>query len=222
MTTIVQSIGLSKTYGAGQTCVTALKPTDLTIHQGEFLAVVGPSGSGKSSLLHLLGGLEKPSTGQVIIAGNDLYSLSENQRSVFRRRSIGFIFQFYNLIPVLSARENVLLPLLLDGRRPDQAYIGELFGLLGLENRLRHLPGELSGGQQQRVAIARALANQPAVIFADEPTGNLDTRTSQEVVQLLYRTSQRFGQTIVLITHDPRVAAYADRVLELVDGQIQL
>jgi putative ABC transport system ATP-binding protein len=222
MTTIVQSIGLSKTYGAGQTCVTALKPTDLTIHQGEFLAVVGPSGSGKSSLLHLLGGLEKPSTGQVIIAGNDLYSLSENQRSVFRRRSIGFIFQFYNLIPVLSAQENVLLPLLLDGRRPDQAYVDELFGLLGLENRRRHLPGELSGGQQQRVAIARALANQPAVIFADEPTGNLDTRTSQEVVQLLCQTSRRFGQTIVLITHDPRVAAYADRVLELVDGQIQL
>jgi putative ABC transport system ATP-binding protein len=222
MTTIVQSIGLSKTYGAGLTCVSALKPTDLTIHQGEFLAVVGPSGSGKSSLLHLLGGLEKPSTGQVIIAGNDLYSLSENQRSVFRRRSIGFIFQFYNLIPVLSAQENVLLPLLLDGRRPDQAYVDELFGLLGLENRRHHLPGELSGGQQQRVAIARALANQPAVIFADEPTGNLDTRTSKEVVQLLCRTSQHLGQTIVLITHDPGVAAYADRVLEMVDGQIQL
>jgi putative ABC transport system ATP-binding protein len=221
MTTIVQSIGVSKTYGAGPTCVTALKPTDLTIDKGEFLAIVGPSGSGKSSLLHLLGGLEKPSTGQVIIAGNDLYSLSENQRSVFRRRSIGFIFQFYNLIPVLSAQENVLLPLLLDGRRPDQAYVDELFGLLGLENRRRHLPGELSGGQQQRVAIARALANQPAVIFADEPTGNLDTRTSQEVVQLLCQTSRRFGQTIVLITHDPRIAAYADRVLELVDGQIQ-
>jgi putative ABC transport system ATP-binding protein len=221
MTTIVQSIGLSKTYGAGQTCVTALKPTDLTIHQGEFLAVVGRSGSGKSSLLHLLGGLEKPSTGQVIIAGNDLYSLSENQRSVFRRRSIGFIFQFYNLIPVLSAQENVVLPLLLDGRRPDQAYVDELFGLLNLENRRCHLPSELSGGQQQRVAIARALANQPAVIFADEPTGNLDTRTSQEVVQLLCQTSRRFGQTIVLITHDPRIAAYADRVLELVDGQIQ-
>jgi putative ABC transport system ATP-binding protein len=221
MKTIVQSIGLSKTYRAGQTCVTALKPTDLTIHQGEFLAVVGRSGSGKSSLLHLLGGLEKPSTGQVIIAGNDLYSLSENQRSVFRRRSIGFIFQFYNLIPVLSAQENVVLPLLLDGRRPDQAYVDELFGLLNLENRRCHLPSELSGGQQQRVAIARALANQPAVIFADEPTGNLDTRTSQEVVQLLCQTSRRFGQTIVLITHDPRIAAYADRVLELVDGQIQ-
>lgn len=221
MMPIIQTIELTKTYGREQTAVTALQPTNVIIHRGEFVAIVGPSGSGKTTLLHLMSGLDRPSTGKVFVEGQDIYALSENQRSIFRRRCIGMIFQFYNLIPVLSAEENVKLPLLLDGRNADPAYMDELFGLLGLEGRRKHLPGELSGGQQQRVAIARALVNQPAVVFADEPTGNLDSRASREVVELLSRTNRLLGQTIVMITHDPRVAECVGRVLELVDGEIR-
>lgn len=221
MSTILQTIGLSKTFGEGSTSVTALHSTDLTVQKGEFLAIIGPSGSGKSTLLHLMGGLEKPSTGQVILDEKDIYALSENERAVFRRRKIGFIFQFYNLIPVLTAWENVILPLLLDDSPIDEEYIDNLLRLLGLDDRRTHLPNALSGGQQQRVAIARALVNKPSVIFADELTGNLDTRTSSEVMELLCMTSKQFYQSIVMITHDLRVAGYADRILELIDGKIR-
>lgn len=217
---ILRTEGLAKTYGTGSTAVAALKPTNLTIREGEFVAVIGPSGSGKSTLLHLLGGLDRPSAGNVVIDGKDVYRLSEKELSIFRRRHIGFIFQFYNLIPVLSAEENITLPLLLDNKSVDQQYIAELLELLGLTERCKHLPNALSGGQQQRVAIARALANKPAIILADEPTGNLDTRTSQEVLDLLQLSSKRYHQTLIIITHDPQVARHAERVITLEDGMI--
>jgi putative ABC transport system ATP-binding protein len=211
---------LSKTYGSGPTAVKALKPAGIRVEAGEFVAVAGASGSGKSTLLHLLGGLESPSGGRVILDGSDLYSLKEEELAVLRRRKIGFVFQFYNLIPVLTAEENITLPLILDNKPVDRGYIDELIHLLGLEQRRRHLPGALSGGQQQRVSIARALANKPSIILADEPTGNLDNKSSREVLSLLRLSVQKFRQTLLMVTHDTQVAAVADRIIKVEDGVV--
>ncbi|MCX7749522.1 MAG: ABC transporter ATP-binding protein [Clostridia bacterium] len=217
---ILKTVGLSKTYGTGPQAVEALKSADIVIRQGEFVAVVGPSGSGKSTLLHLLGGLDRPTAGNVYLEGKDIYSLPENDLAVLRRRKFGFIFQFYNLIPVLSAHENIVLPLLLDHKEIDKEYIEDLIGILGLADRIDHLPNMLSGGQQQRVAIGRALANKPSIIFADEPTGNLDTKTGKEVLDLIRISIKKYHQTLVMITHDPQVAASADRMITIEDGKI--
>lgn len=211
---------LSKTYGVGESTVKALKSTDIEIKKGEFTAIIGPSGSGKSTLLHLLAGLDKPSGGHVYINGADIYDMSEKELSRFRRRNIGFIFQFFNLIPILSVEENIKLPLLMDRQKVDENYINELMEILDIKNRKTHLPGEISGGQQQRVSIARALANKPSIIFADEPTGNLDSKNSKEVLELLTMSIKKFNQTLVMITHDPQVAACADRVITISDGEI--
>ncbi|MFB9277554.1 ABC transporter ATP-binding protein [Cohnella cellulosilytica] len=217
---VISVDGLSKSYGKGTMQVDALQQVSFQINQGEFVAVVGASGSGKSTLLHLLGGLDKPSGGYVHIDGEDLYSLKEKERAVFRRRKIGFIFQSYNLIPVLNVEENIRLPLLLDHRQPDRAYIDDLIHTLGLHERRKHLPSELSGGQQQRVAIGRALAYRPAIILADEPTGNLDTANGREVIELLKLAVRQYHQTVVIITHDMNIASEADRVLHLQDGKL--
>lgn len=211
---------LTKTYGVKETEVKALKPTDLTIEKGEFTAIVGPSGSGKSTLLHLLAGLDKPSAGQVFINDIDIYSMSERELSRFRRRNVGFIFQFFNLIPILSVEENIKLPLLMDGKKIDEAYINEIMETLDIKNRKTHLPGEISGGQQQRTSIARALANKPSIIFADEPTGNLDSKNSNEVLDLLTMSIKKYNQTLVMITHDPNIASRADRIITIADGEI--
>lgn len=212
--------GLSKSYGKGNAKVDALSGVSFSIKQGEFVAVVGASGSGKSTLLHLLGGLDRPTGGHVHIDGEDLYGLKEKERAVFRRRKIGFIFQSYNLIPVLNVEENIRLPLLLDHRDPDKEYIRDLIRTLGLEERRKHLPSELSGGQQQRVAIGRALAYRPAIVLADEPTGNLDTSNGREVIELLKIAVRQYHQTVIIITHDMNIAAEADRVLRLQDGKL--
>ena len=212
--------GLSKSYGKGSTKVDALSGVSFSIKQGEFVAVVGASGSGKSTLLHLLGGLDRPTDGHVHIDGEDLYGLKEKQRAIFRRRKIGFIFQSYNLIPVLNVEENIRLPLLLDHREPDKTYVADLIRTLGLEERRKHLPSELSGGQQQRVAIGRALAYRPAIVLADEPTGNLDSANGREVLELLKIAVRQFHQTVIIITHDMNIAAEADRVLKLQDGKL--
>jgi putative ABC transport system ATP-binding protein len=217
---IVETIGLTKFYGKGETRVDALKDVNLTIRQGEFVAVIGPSGSGKSTLLHMLGGLDRPSEGKVLIGGKDIYKLPEEELSIFRRRQVGFIFQFYNLIPVLSAEENILLPLMLDGKPVDRAYMEELLRILGLADRKRHLPNELSGGQQQRVSIGRALAYKPSIVLADEPTGNLDRKNSKEVLDLLRLTVTQYHQTLVVITHDLEIASQADRIIGIEDGRI--
>lgn len=214
----IQAQQLCKTYGSGQNRVTALDHATLTIETGQFLSIMGPSGSGKSTLLHLLSGLDRPTSGSLTYDGQELYQLGDRELSAFRRRRIGFIFQQFNLLPVLTARENILMPLLLDHRQPDAAYLDRLAGLLGIDGRLDHLPHELSGGQQQRVAIARALIAQPEVIFADEPTGNLDSRSGGEVMALLQELHQTFGKTLVLITHDSRLARLAGRRLQIVDG----
>jgi putative ABC transport system ATP-binding protein len=211
---------LSKTYGVGESRVKALKAIDLEIKKGEFTAIIGPSGSGKSTLLHLLAGLDKPSGGHVYINGADIYDMSEKELSRFRRRNIGFIFQFFNLMPILSVEENIKLPLLMDRQKVDEIYINELMEILDIKNRKTHLPGEISGGQQQRVSIARALANKPSIIFADEPTGNLDSKNSKEVLELLTMSIKKFNQTLVMITHDPQVAACADRIITISDGEI--
>lgn len=211
---------LTKTYGIKETEVKALKPTDISIEKGEFTAIVGPSGSGKSTLLHLLAGLDKPSAGQVFINDTDIYSMGEKELSRFRRRNIGFIFQFFNLIPILSVEENIKLPLLMDGKKVDEAYINEIMETLDIKNRKTHLPGEISGGQQQRTSIARALANKPSIIFADEPTGNLDRKNSNEVLDLLTMSIKKYNQTLVMITHDPNIAARADRIITIADGII--
>lgn len=210
--------GLSRSYGKGSTLVQALKGVSFSVRQGEFVAVVGASGSGKSTLLHMLGGLDRPTAGYVHIDGEDLYGLKEKERAVFRRRKIGFIFQSYNLIPVLNVEENIQLPLLLDHRQPDKAYINDLIHTLGLDQRRKHLPSELSGGQQQRVAIGRALAYRPAIVLADEPTGNLDSANGREVLELLKLAVRQYHQTVIVISHDMNVAAEADRVLRLQDG----
>jgi putative ABC transport system ATP-binding protein len=217
---LLRTIQLSKSYGAGPAAVQALKPTDLTLEQGRFVAIVGASGSGKSTLLHLLGGLDQPTGGKVLLEGREISGLHEEELAVLRRRKFGYIFQYYNLLPVLSAEENVVLPLLLDGRKVDQEYIDELFDWLGLTQRRHHLPSALSGGQQQRVAIARALACKPSIIFADEPTGNLDREMTREVLDLLRLSIQRYHQTLVMITHDVQIASMADRILTIEDGMI--
>lgn len=215
---ILVTENLSKVYGSGPTAVEALKPVNIQVEQGEFVAVAGSSGSGKSTLLHILGGLERPSVGRVILDGNDVYGMSEEEIAVLRRRKVGFVFQFYNLIPVLTAQENITLPLLLDNKPVDTEYIDELIDLLGLGPRRNHLPSALSGGQQQRVSIARALANKPSIILADEPTGNLDNRNGQEVLALLRMSVRQFRQTLIMVTHDPQVAAAADRIIQVRDG----
>lgn len=217
---VIEAAGLSKSYGKDSTLVEALKNVTFSIPQGEFVAIVGASGSGKSTLLHLLGGLDRPTGGAVRIDGEDLYALKESQRAVFRRRKIGFIFQSYNLIPVLNVEENITLPLLLDHRQPDKAYVRELIDTLGLGERRKHLPSELSGGQQQRVAIGRALAYRPAIVLADEPTGNLDSANGREVLELLKLAVRQFHQTVVIISHDMNIAAEADRVLRMQDGRL--
>lgn len=217
---ILRTENLCKTYGSGETKVEALKNANISINEGEFVAVVGPSGSGKSTLLHLLGGVDKPTSGKVFVDNIDIYSLNEKQLAIFRRRKVGFVFQFYNLIPVLTAEENILLPILLDNRKPDKAYIEELLDFLGLQDRRNHLPSELSGGQQQRVSIARALAYKPSIILADEPTGNLDSKNSREILDLLKISVKRYNQTLMVITHDIDIASQADRVITIEDGII--
>ena len=217
---ILETQDLTKIYGSGDTEVRALDGVDLTVEQGEFVAVVGTSGSGKSTLLHMLGGLDRPTSGQVAVDGKVLSSLKDEALTIFRRRKIGFVFQNYNLVPVLNVYENIVLPLQLDGRKPDQDYLHRIIETLGLEQKLHSLPNNLSGGQQQRVAIARALAAKPAILLADEPTGNLDSRTSQDVMSLLKVTGVRFAQTIVMITHNEEIAQMADRIVRIEDGRI--
>jgi putative ABC transport system ATP-binding protein len=217
---ILKTIDLCKSYGTGDTKVEALKNVSLSIRQGEFVAVVGASGSGKSTLLHLLGGVDKPTSGKVIIDGQDIYKSNEKQLSVFRRRKVGFVFQFYNLIPVLTAEENITLPLLLDNKKVDKEYLEDLLGILALKDRRNHLPSELSGGQQQRVSIGRALAYKPSIILADEPTGNLDSKNSKEIIELLKLSVKKYHQTLIVITHDLNIASQADRIISLEDGVI--
>ena len=217
---ILQTENLTKIYGDGENAVHALRGINLTVEKGEFTAIVGTSGSGKSTLLHMLGGLDRPTTGKVMVDGKDIFSLSEEQLTIFRRRKIGFVFQSYNLVPVLNLYENIVLPLELDGKKIDREYIDQIAETLGLKDRLEALPNQLSGGQQQRVAIARALAGTPSIILADEPTGNLDSKTSQDVLSLLKVTSEKFGQTIVMITHNEEIAQMADRIIHIEDGCI--
>lgn len=217
---ILETKNLKKVYGSGETAVHALRGVSLSVLQGEFVAVVGTSGSGKSTLLHMLGGLDRPTAGEVIVDGKPIFTLKDEELTVFRRRKIGFVFQNYNLVPVLNVYENIVLPIQLDGNVPDKDYIAQIVGTLGLDSKLTTLPNQLSGGQQQRVAIARALAAKPAIILADEPTGNLDSRTSQDVMGLLKITSQRFGQTMVIITHNEEIAQLAGRIIRIEDGSI--
>ena len=217
---ILQAKGLKKYYGKGETMVRALDGVDLAIQRGKFTAIIGTSGSGKSTLLNMLGGLDTPTEGSIQVGGTDLAQLTGEQATIFRRKKIGFVFQNYNLIPVLTVWENIVFPLTLDGQKPDRAFIMEIVRLLGLERKLDSLPGNLSGGQQQRVAIARALASKPAILLADEPTGNLDSKTSEDVISLLKTTSQTFHQTIVMITHTPEIAQLADRMVRIEDGKI--
>lgn len=209
---------LSKIYGKDGNRVVALDRVSLTVSEGDFISVMGPSGSGKSTLLHILSGLDEPTSGSMTYDGKDIYRMPDRERSAFRRRRIGFIFQQFNLLPVLTAKENIVMPLLLDGRKPDQAYVKQLAELLGIDGRLTHLPHELSGGQQQRVAIARALIAGPDIIFADEPTGNLDSKSGREVMELLKSVRDTFGKTLVIITHDARIARMAERRLVITDG----
>ncbi len=217
---ILETKDLTKYYGSGSALVRALDGVSLAVEKGCFLSVVGTSGSGKSTLLHMLGGLDRPTSGQIAVDGRELSAMKDEELTIFRRRKIGFVFQNYNLAPVLSVYENIVLPIQLDGREPDKAYIDRIIQTLGLEAKLQSLPNQLSGGQQQRVAIARALAAKPAIVLADEPTGNLDSRTSQDVMGLLKVTGQRFGQTIVMITHNEEIAQLADRIIRIEDGKI--
>ena len=217
---ILETKDLSKIYGSGDTEVRALDGVNLQIENGEFVAIVGTSGSGKSTLLHMLGGLDQPTSGSVIVDGKDIFSLKEEALTIFRRRKIGFIFQSYNLVPVLNVYENIVLPIELDGGKVNKEFVQRIVQTLGLDGRLDALPSQLSGGQQQRVAIARALAAAPAIILADEPTGNLDSKTSQDVLSLLKVTSQKFSQTIVMITHNEEIAQMADRIIRIEDGKI--
>src|SRR5699024_3028296 len=207
-------------YGKGDTLVKALDGVDLAVEDGEFVAIVGTSGSGKSTLLHMLGGLDRPTSGTVAVDGKDVFSLKDEALTIFRRRKIGFVFQSYNLVPVLTGRENIVLPIQLGGGKVDEAYVGEVISALGLEKKLQNLPSQLSGGQQQRVAIARALATKPAILLADEPTGNLDSKTSQDVLSLMKITGQKFSQTMVMITHNEEIAQMADRIVRIEDGRI--
>lgn len=217
---ILQTKDLKKYYGSGDTQVKALDGVDLSVEQGEFVAIVGTSGSGKSTLLHMLGGLDRPTSGSVTVDGKDIFSLKDEGLTIFRRRKIGFVFQAYNLVPVLSVWENIVLPIQLDGRKVDREYVREVISILGLEKKLKSLPNQLSGGQQQRVAIARAMATKPAILLADEPTGNLDSKTSQDVLSLMKVTGQKFAQTMVMITHNEEIAQMAHRIVRMEDGRI--
>lgn len=217
---ILEVKNLSKIYGKGDTLVKAVDDVSFTVEQGEFVAIIGPSGSGKSTLLHIIGGVDTPTTGNVIIDGTDITKLKESPLSIFRRRQIGLVYQFYNLIPILTVEENLTLPLLLDGRKPNKEQIDYLVSNLGLGDRLKHLPNQLSGGQQQRVSIGRALANNPALLLADEPTGNLDSENSKEIVALLRKFNREHNQTVIMITHDERIAQSADRIIAIEDGKI--
>ena len=218
---ILRVENLKKTYGKGNTLVKALDGVSFTVEKGEFVAIVGASGSGKSTLLHLLGGVDRPTSGKIIIDGEDIYSLNETNLAIFRRRQVGLIYQFYNLIPILNVEENMTLPILLDGKTPDKEYLKELIETLGLERRVSHLPNELSGGQQQRVSIGRALMNRPALLLADEPTGNLDSKASHDIIELLKLSNKKYKQTIIMITHNLELAAQADRVVTIEDGHIK-
>lgn len=217
---ILEVTNLCKTYGKGDTMVKALDNVSFSVEKGEFIAIIGPSGSGKSTLLHILGGVDVPTSGSVVINQTDISNLDETALAIFRRRQIGLIYQFYNLIPILTVQENLTLPLLLDGRKPDKKQIDTLVKRLGLENRLDHLPNQLSGGQQQRVSIGRALVNNPALMLADEPTGNLDSENSKEIISLLRQFNKEFNQTVIIITHDEKIANSADRVITIEDGKI--
>jgi len=217
---ILETTDLKKYYGTEPNLTRALDGVNFTVEEGEFVAVVGTSGSGKSTLLHMLGGLDRPTSGSVTVDGREIFSLKDEALTIFRRRKIGFVFQNYNLVPVLNVYENIVLPIQLDGKEPDQGYLDQIIATLGLEKKLQSLPNNLSGGQQQRVAIARALAAKPAILLADEPTGNLDSKTSQDVMGLLKVTSQRFAQTIVMITHNEEIAQMADRIVRIEDGRI--
>lgn len=217
---ILRVNNLSKTYGRGDNQVQALDDVSFSVEQGEFVAIIGPSGSGKSTLLHILGGVDVPSFGKVYIDGRDVYAQNEEQLAIFRRREVGLVYQFYNLIPVLNVVENITLPLLLDGRKVNEERLADLLQVLQLQDRREHLPNQLSGGQQQRVSIGRALINAPALVLADEPTGNLDSRNSQEIVELLKMSNKRYHQTLIMITHDEHIAMQADRVIAIEDGRI--
>ena len=211
---------LCKRYGKGETLVKALDDVSFTVEKGDFVAIVGASGSGKSTLLHLLGGVDRPTSGKIYVGGEDIYSLGEDRLAIFRRREVGLIYQFYNLIPTLNVTENITLPILLDGKVPDEKYLNELVDILGLKNRVGHLPNQLSGGQQQRVSIGRALMNRPCLLLADEPTGNLDSKASKDIVDLLKLSNQKYNQTIIMITHDYNIAMSANRIITIDDGKI--
>lgn len=217
---ILKVSNLCKVYGKGETAVTALDNVSFSVKKGEFVAIIGPSGSGKSTLLHILGGVDRPTSGTVMIDNNDIYQMNETNLAIFRRRQIGLIYQFYNLIPVLNVEENISLPLLLDGQKLDSGYLHSLVTTLGLENRLTHLPNQLSGGQQQRVSIGRALVNSPALVLADEPTGNLDKKNSGEILELLKLSHEKYNQTLLIITHDENIALQAERIIYIEDGKI--
>ena len=217
---LMQIQHLSKVYGQGENQVRAVDDISFTVEKGEFLAIIGPSGSGKSTLLHILGGVDRPTSGKVFVDGQDVYAQNEDQLAIFRRRQVGLIYQFYNLIPVLNVVENMTLPVLMDGRQVNQERLEELLDVLGLRGREKYLPNQLSGGQQQRVSIGRALMNAPAVVLADEPTGNLDSKNSQEIVELLMMSNKKYGQTLVIITHDENIALQAHRVIAIEDGRI--
>ena len=217
---ILRVENLTKTYGKKDTEVKALDNISFSVNKGEFIAIVGASGSGKSTLLHLIGGVDKPSSGKVYINGKDIYSLSKDEIAIFRRNEIGLIYQFYNLIPILNVKENITLPCDLEGKKVDEKRLNEIIQMLGLENRKEHLPNELSGGQQQRVAIGRALINNPSIILADKPTGNLDSKASKEIIDLLKNSNKKYNQTILLITHDENIAKQADRIITIQDGKI--
>ncbi len=217
---ILETINLNKVYGKKETSVTALKNANIKINKGEFVAIVGPSGSGKSTFLHLIGGLERPNSGTINVDGKDICILSDNELANYRRQKVGFIFQQYNLIPVLNVEENIELPIKLDNKKVDKTYIKDLMELLGLSSRKHHLPNQLSGGQQQRVAIARSLSSKPSIILADEPTGNLDTKTTEEVMNLLKTSIRKYNQTLIMITHNENIARKADRVITIVDGNL--
>ncbi len=217
---ILKVENVTKIYGTGNTAVKALDKVSLSVEKGEFIAVVGPSGSGKSTLLHIIGGVDNPTSGKVYINNTDVFSLNENNLAIFRRRNIGLVYQFYNLIPVLNVEENILLPLLLDGRKEDRNHLNNLLSTLNLSDRTRHLPNQLSGGQQQRVSIGRALINNPALVLADEPTGNLDSKNSAEIIELLQYYNKTYNQTLIIITHDERIALQADRIISIEDGRI--
>ncbi|MBU5299277.1 ABC transporter ATP-binding protein [Clostridium sporogenes] len=212
---------LSKIYGSGDTAIKALNDVSFSVEKGEFVAIIGPSGSGKSTLLHMIGGVDRPTSGKVLVDNTDIYNLNETQLAIFRRRQIGLIYQFYNLIPVLNVEENITLPLLLDGHKVDKKQLDEIIKILNLEKRLNHLPNQLSGGQQQRVSIGRAIIGNPAIMLADEPTGNLDSKNSNEIIELLKMFNKTFKQTLIIITHDERIALQADRIIAIEDGKVK-